>query len=155
MLGQGVDLIQRLALTRPFPVAFELGLMKQRPLANEPRWPGGQRTFDQRAVERARRLIVTVTRVKVRNLMRTFVPVHRDHDPEERADARHRLMLASPADGVAQHLLTSDKPPHASPFARGRPFRRGAKPWPSNSQAPWSRRERFSIKAIVTTVSAG
>lgn len=95
MLGQGIDLIQWLAGTRQLPVAFELGLMKQRPLENELRRPGGQRTFDDRAVKRDRRLSVTVPGMEVRNLVCSFVLVHRNHDPKERADAWHPPILAT------------------------------------------------------------
>lgn len=73
--------------------------MKQRPLANEPRRSGGQRALDMRAVERDRCLSVTLSRVEVRNLVSTFVPIHRDHDPEERADVWHPAMLATASVG--------------------------------------------------------
>jgi hypothetical protein len=64
MLGQGIDLIQCLAGTRQLPVAFEFGLMKQRPLENEPRRSGGQRALDKRAIKRDRRLSITVPGVE-------------------------------------------------------------------------------------------
>lgn len=96
MLGQRVDLKQRLERLSQLPRAGELVGVQLRPLADQAQLPGRQVSVEH--VEGSQRDLrdgLAVLSVEVRR--RVIGPVHVDHDPVERRKTRHPSIVRDPA----------------------------------------------------------
>ena len=96
MLGQRVDLEQRLERLSQVPRAGELVGVQLRPLADQAQLPGRQVSVEHlEGSRRDLRDVLAVLSVEVRR--RVIRPVHVDHDPVERRKTRHPAIVRDPA----------------------------------------------------------
>lgn len=89
---------QRFGVASKLPVAGQLVLVKQSPVADQPRIARGQRASQNLAVERDGRFVRAVAGMEVRRLVAALIPIHRDDDAEELADPWHLRILSPQSD---------------------------------------------------------
>src|SRR6202042_3280150 len=94
ILRQGFYVEQRLVLPGSLPVRQDLLIPEPRPLPDEPQSPTFEAAGEHRPVRRDRRAAPGMVGMKVGHGVISFVPVHVDHDPVERADTRHGMTIA-------------------------------------------------------------
>lgn len=100
LLAERLYGLERLVAAGTAPVLAQLGLVYIRPFDHETQ--GARRElagYDLEVFDVDGSLVVSIRRVKVRSTeMVALVVIHPDHDPVERADPRHALIVAEPSD---------------------------------------------------------